>query len=169
MANCTSRMRPYGTTHFMHATPQPRVTKKEAKLQVWTIAERGHCAAQDNPLSTRLNERTTFHRWHRKLWCRDIPIQRDFCFAPDQDELAYPGPHMVPGIKGQSYGRDSLPLNNLVSDSANPHYVSDPVPQSFVGSFVELNSLSEGNLGMMAWLVYLHSGCETGPVRMHYQ
>ena len=28
----------------------------------------------------------------------------------------------------------SLPLHNLVSDSAHPHDVSDPLPQSFVGS-----------------------------------
>ena len=28
----------------------------------------------------------------------------------------------------------SLPWHNLVSDSANPHYMSDPLPQSFVGS-----------------------------------
>ena len=34
----------------------------------------------------------------------------------------------------EAYGRGSLPLHNLVSDSANPHYVSDPLPQSFVGS-----------------------------------
>ena len=34
----------------------------------------------------------------------------------------------------EAYGRGSLPLHILVSDSANPHYVSDPLPQSFVGS-----------------------------------
>ena len=34
----------------------------------------------------------------------------------------------------EAYGRGSLRLHNLVSDSANPHYVSDPLPQSFVGS-----------------------------------
>ena len=31
-------------------------------------------------------------------------------------------------------GASGLPLHNLVSDSSNPHYVSDPLPQSFVGS-----------------------------------
>ena len=31
----------------------------------------------------------------------------------------------------EAYG---LPLHNLVSDSAHPHYISDPLPQSFVGS-----------------------------------
>ena len=29
------------------------------------------------------------------------------------------------------YGHGSLPLHNLVSDSANPHYVSDPLPRPF--------------------------------------
>ena len=33
-----------------------------------------------------------------------------------------------------AYGGGSLPLHHLVSDSAHPHYVSDPLPQSFVGS-----------------------------------
>ena len=40
----------------------------------------------------------------------------------------------VPCAHWEAYGRGSLPLHNLVSDSANPHYVSDPLPQSFVGS-----------------------------------
>ena len=30
---------------------------------------------------------------------------------------------------GEAYGRGSLPLHNLVSDSAHPHYVSDPLPR----------------------------------------
>ena len=29
--------------------------------------------------------------------------------------------------EGAAYGRGSLPRHNLVSDSANPHYVSDPL------------------------------------------
>ena len=41
---------------------------------------------------------------------------------------------IVPHAHWEAYGRGSLPLHNLVSDSANPHYVSDPLPQSFVGS-----------------------------------
>ena len=31
--------------------------------------------------------------------------------------------------KWEAYSRGSLPLHNLVSDSANPHCVSDPLPQ----------------------------------------
>ena len=38
------------------------------------------------------------------------------------------------GTNWEAYGRGSLPLHNLVSDSAHPHYVSDRLPQSFVGS-----------------------------------
>ena len=34
----------------------------------------------------------------------------------------------------EAYGRGSLPLHHLVSDSANPQYVSDPLPKSFTGS-----------------------------------
>ena len=41
---------------------------------------------------------------------------------------------IVPHAHWEAYGRGILPLHNLVSDSANPHYVSDPLPQSFVGS-----------------------------------
>jgi hypothetical protein len=40
----------------------------------------------------------------------------------------------VPGAHWEAYGCGSLPPHNLVSDSANPRYVSDPLPQSFVGS-----------------------------------
>ena len=32
-------------------------------------------------------------------------------------------------LKGGELSSGSLPLHNLVSDSANPHYVSDPLPQ----------------------------------------
>ena len=39
----------------------------------------------------------------------------------------------VPHAHWEAYGGGSLPLHNLVSDSANPHYASDPLPQSFVG------------------------------------
>ena len=41
---------------------------------------------------------------------------------------------IVPHAHWEAYGRGSLPLHNVVSDSAHPHYVSDPLPQSFVGS-----------------------------------
>ena len=41
---------------------------------------------------------------------------------------------IVPHAHWEAYGRGSLPLHHVVSDSANPHYVSDPLPQSFVGS-----------------------------------
>ena len=34
---------------------------------------------------------------------------------------------------GQGDG-NSIHVSCLVSDSANPHYMSDPLPQSFVGS-----------------------------------
>ena len=40
----------------------------------------------------------------------------------------------LPHAHWEAYGRGSLPPHNPVSDSANPHYVSDPLPQSFVGS-----------------------------------
>ena len=40
----------------------------------------------------------------------------------------------VPHAHWEAYGRGSLPLHNLVSDSAHPQYVSDPRPQSFVGT-----------------------------------
>ena len=36
---------------------------------------------------------------------------------------------IVPHAHWEAYGRGSLPL---VSDSAYPHHVSDPLPQSFV-------------------------------------
>ena len=36
---------------------------------------------------------------------------------------------IVPHAHWEAYGRGSLPLHNLVLDSANPHYVSDPLPQ----------------------------------------
>ena len=45
-------------------------------------------------------------------------------------------------------GRGSLPLHHLVSDSAHPHNVSDPLPQSFVGSsqhWTALNLDPEGS------------------------
>ena len=35
----------------------------------------------------------------------------------------------VPHAHWEAHGRGSLPLQNLVSDSANPHYVSDPLPR----------------------------------------
>ena len=71
-----------------------------------------------------------------------IPILL-FCFGPDQSELAYPAHHlalettsrnqgselsgatMIPQmtvvVDLTAYGRGSLPLHELVSDSANPH------------------------------------------------
>ena len=36
---------------------------------------------------------------------------------------------IVPHAHWEAYGRGSLPLHHLVSDSANPHYMSDPLPQ----------------------------------------
>ena len=39
----------------------------------------------------------------------------------------------------EAYGRGSLPLQNLVSDSAHPHYVSDPPPRH-CGIIVALDS-----------------------------
>ena len=36
---------------------------------------------------------------------------------------------IVPHAHWEAYGRGSLPLHMLVSDSGNPHYVSDPLPQ----------------------------------------
>jgi hypothetical protein len=36
---------------------------------------------------------------------------------------------IVPHAHWEAYRRGSLPLQNLVSDSANPDYVSDPLPQ----------------------------------------
>ena len=36
---------------------------------------------------------------------------------------------IVPHAHWEAYGRGSLPLHNLVSDSANLHDVSDPLPQ----------------------------------------
>jgi hypothetical protein len=50
-----------------------------------------------------------------------------------QPELFAPHAHW------EAYGRGSLPLHNLVSDSANPHYVSDPVPRH-CGIIVVLDS-----------------------------
>ena len=41
---------------------------------------------------------------------------------------------IVPHAHWEAYGVGSLPVHNLVSDSANPHYVPGPLPQSFVGS-----------------------------------
>ena len=35
---------------------------------------------------------------------------------------------IVPHAHWEAYGRGSLPLHSLVSDSANPHCVSDPLP-----------------------------------------
>jgi hypothetical protein len=48
-----------------------------------------------------------------------------FCFQPTV---------IVPHAHWEAYGRGSLPLHNLVSDSATPHYMPDPLPQSLVGS-----------------------------------
>ena len=46
---------------------------------------------------------------------------------------------IVPHAHRAAYGRGSLPLHNLVSDSANPHYVSDPLPLIY-GIIVALDS-----------------------------
>ena len=48
--------------------------------------------------------------------------------------LIFAEPVIVPHAHWEAYRRGGLPLPNLVSDSANPHTVSDPLPQSFVGS-----------------------------------
>ena len=40
----------------------------------------------------------------------------------------------VPHAQWEAYGRGSPPLHDLVSHSANPHCVSDPLPQSILGS-----------------------------------
>ena len=45
----------------------------------------------------------------------------------------------VPHAHWEVYGRGSLPLHNLVSDSANPHYLSDPLPRH-CGIIVALDS-----------------------------
>ena len=47
-----------------------------------------------------------------------------------------------PTTEWEAYGRGSLPLHNPVSDSATPHYVSDPLPQSFVGSLQHWTALN---------------------------
>ena len=39
------------------------------------------------------------------------------------------GTVIVPHAHWEAYGRGSLPLHYLVSDSATPHCVSDPLPQ----------------------------------------
>ena len=54
----------------------------------------------------------------------------------------------VPHVHWEAHGRGSLPLHHLVSDSANPHYVSDPLPQSCVGSLWHLTAL---NLDSERW------------------
>ena len=40
---------------------------------------------------------------------------------------------IVPHAYWEAYGRGSFPLHNLVSDSVNPHYASDPLPQTLWG------------------------------------
>ena len=45
----------------------------------------------------------------------------------------------VPHAHWEAYGLGSLPLHNLVSDSAKPHYVSDPLP-CHCGIIVALDS-----------------------------
>ena len=46
---------------------------------------------------------------------------------------------IVPHAPWEAYGRGSFPLHNLVSDSGNPHYVSDPLPRH-CGIIVALDS-----------------------------
>ena len=43
---------------------------------------------------------------------------------------------IVPHAHWEAYGRGSPPLHYLVLDSANPHYVSDPLPQPLWGQWV---------------------------------
>ena len=45
----------------------------------------------------------------------------------------------LPRAHWEAYGRGTLPLHNLVSDLANPHYVSDPLP-CHCGIIVALDS-----------------------------
>ena len=49
---------------------------------------------------------------------------------------------IVPHAHWEVYGCGSLPLHYLVSDSATPHYLSDPLPQSFVGSSYNRTALN---------------------------
>ena len=43
--------------------------------------------------------------------------------------LCFSASVIVPRAHWEAYGRGSLPLHNLVSDLANPHFVSDPLPR----------------------------------------
>ena len=49
-------------------------------------------------------------------------------------------PVIVPHAHWEAYGRGSLPLQNLFSDSANPHHVSDHSHHSHCGIIVALDS-----------------------------
>ena len=51
-------------------------------------------------------------------------------------------------VHWEAYGHGSLPSHNLVSDSAIPHYVSDPLLQSLVGSSYDWTAL---NLDSERW------------------
>ena len=58
--------------------------------------------------------------WHRQ--CKQLILERSHrCLL--QPTVIVPRAHW------DAYGRGSLPLHNLVSDSATPQYVSDPLPR----------------------------------------
>ena len=56
-----------------------------------------------------------------RCWC--VSLQA-FLTSADRTRTVF-----VPHAHWEAYGRGSLPLHHPVSDSANPHYVSDPLPQ----------------------------------------
>ena len=56
-------------------------------------------------------------------------IRKLIAFPPFQTQPFSAFSVIVPHAHWEAYGRGSLPLHHLVSDSANPHYVSDPLPQ----------------------------------------
>jgi len=60
----------------------------------------------------------------------------------EQLAVSFSRQSIVPHAHWEAYGRGSLPLHNLVSDSANPHCMSDPLPQAFVGSSRHRTALS---------------------------
>ena len=68
---------------------------------------------------------------------------------PVQTKDAEPRSWSMTGIEALAHtrarGHGSVPLQDRVPDPAHPHHVSDPLPRSFVGPVVELDSLDPEN------------------------